>query len=79
MKPLPRRLPTASASHADARVRALVELIRDEYFEMSDMALTVGQACALWSADRSAVVPALNALVGQGVLRPYKDRYVLAR
>ena len=79
MKSLPRRESSAPASHADARVRALAEIIRDEYVEMSDMALTVAQACTLWSADPSAVVPALNELVDRGVLRLCRDRYVLVR
>jgi hypothetical protein len=79
MKPLPRRVSAASPSHTDARVRALVELMRDEYLEMSDMALTVGQACTLWGADRTAMVRALTHLVEQGVLRVSHGRYVLAR
>lgn len=79
MKPLKTRLASTAGSHADPRVRALAELVRDEYLEMADMALTVEQACILWRADRGALAPALHELVDRGVLRLSKGRYVLAR
>ncbi len=60
------------------QLAALVTLVRGEFGEMPDMALSVPQACVLWNVDRPLITRALEALVAEGFLRRRQGRYVRA-
>lgn len=70
------------SSHQEAtrrtatRVRPVIDLMREEFLEMPDMALSVDQACRLWSVDRPLVEHALQLLAAEGFLRASRDRFV---
>jgi len=64
---------------AATRVRPVIDLMREEFLEMPDMALSVEQACRLWAVERSLVALALERLVDEGLLRTSRDRFVLAQ
>jgi len=64
---------------AATRVRPVIDLMREEFLEMPDMALSVDQASRLWAVERSLVSVALERLVDEGLLRTSRDRFVLAQ
>lgn len=57
------------------RLRACVDIIRDEFLEMPDMALTDAQACRLWRCQGDAVCQALGLLRAERFLVCKDGRY----